>query len=121
MKRIIFIATLLLMAVAFNSCEEDKFGFDNKVIFSARGGEENVDGDYNIYTLSIGDYNGKEMHATDDEIMSVTFDWLTATARKHSNEIVLTAQPNNTGKRRKLYLYGAVNNRSIDITVIQNK
>ena len=56
MKRFVFVAALLLSVFAFNSCEEDKFGWDNKVVFSAQGGVEDVDGDANIYNLSIGNY-----------------------------------------------------------------
>ena len=122
MKRFIFVAALLLSVFTFNSCEEDKWGFDNKVVFSAAGGEEDVDGDASIYSLSIGTYNGNVKSATEIAgLMTVTYDWLTATAVKGSDEIHLIAQPNRTGKQRKLYVYGAVDNRFIDITVIQKK
>lgn len=122
MKRFIFIAALVLSVFTFNSCEEDQWGYDNRVIFSAKGGEEDVDGDYSIYALSIGDYNGNEESATEVAgVMTVTYDWLTVTAIKGDNEIHLIAQPNKTGKKRKLYVYGAINNRSTDITVIQDK
>ena len=117
----IFVATLLLSIFALNSCEEDKFGYDNKVTFSARGGEEEVDGDDAIYTLSIGDYNGNEKQAEGEVIMVANYDWLTASAVKGSTEIKLIAEPNTTGKRRKLYVYGMVRNKVIDITVIQDK
>ena len=122
MRRFIFISALLLSMFTFNSCEEDKWGWDNKVVFSARGGEKDIDGDYSIYTLSIGSYKGTEKTATEiADLMTITYDWLTATALKHDNEIHLIAQPNKTGKKRKLYVYGMIDNRSIDITVIQDK
>ena len=83
MKRVIFVATLLLSVFAFSSCEEDEFGYDNKVIFSARGGVEDVDGDDDIYTLSIGDYKGNEVQASEVlGVMVVKYDWLTASAVK---------------------------------------
>ena len=122
MRRMIFIAALVLSVLAFNSCEEDRWGWDNKVVFSANGGTEDVDGDRSIYNLSIGDYNGNEKSAVEVEgVMTVTYDWLTATAVKGDNEIILIAEPNKTGKKRKLYVYGAIDNRSTDITVIQDK
>lgn len=122
MKRFVFVAALLLSVFAFNSCEEDKFGWDNKVVFSAQGGAEDVDGDANIYNLSIGNYQGEEKSAVEVAgIMTAKFDWLTASAVKNTNEILLTAEPNTTGKERKLYVYVSVDNRFVDITVIQKK
>jgi hypothetical protein len=122
MTRFIFIATLLLSVFAFNGCEEDRWGWDNKVVFSAAGGEEDVDGDDAIHTLSIGDGRGDEKGAVEiGGIMTVKYDWLTATTVKGSDEISLIAQPNKTGERRKLYVFGMVGNRTMDITVVQNK
>lgn len=122
MKRFIFVAALLLSVFAFNSCEEDKLGWDNKVVFLAQGGVEDVDGDADIYTLSIGNYNGEENDAVEVAgIMTAKFDWLTASAMKNSDEIVLTAEPNNTGKDRKLFVYAMSGNKVIDITVVQKK
>ena len=123
MKRTIFIAALFLSIFALSSCEEDRWGWDNKVIFSAAGGTESVDGDDSIYTLSIGNHDGHEIQADDiaGDVMTVTYDWLTATTKKGDNEITLIAQPNTTGKKRKLYVYGMIHNNVMDITVIQNK
>ena len=122
MTRFIFIATLLLSVFAFNGCEEDQWGWDNKVVFSAAGGEEDVDGDNAIHSLSIGNGRGDEKGAVEiDGVMTVTYDWLTATTEKGDDEISLIAQPNKTGERRKLYVFGMVGNHTMDITVVQNK
>lgn len=124
MKRFMIIATLLLMALSFNSCEEDRWGYDNRVIFSAAGGEEDVDGDIDapLHSLSIGDGQGDEKAATEVAgFLTVTYDWLTAMVREADDEIHLVAQRNTTGKRRKLIVFGMVGNRVLDITVIQNK
>lgn len=122
MKRLFLIAALVLMALSFNSCEEDRWGYDNRVVFSAAGGEEEVDGDASIYNLSIGDGEGEERSAVEIAgVLTVTYDWLTATAVKGSDEIHLVALPNKTGKKRKLFVYGAIDNRFTDITVVQNK
>ena len=122
MKRLFLIAALVLMALSFNSCEEDRWGYDNRVVFSAAGGEEEVDGDASRYNLSIGDGEGEERSAVEIAgVLTVTYDWLTATAVKGSDEIHLVALPNKTGKKRKLFVYGAIDNRFTDITVVQNK
>ena len=121
MKRMIFAVAILLSVFAFTSCEEDKYGYDNRVTFSARGGTEDVDGDDPIYTLSIGDYDGNEKPAEGEVIMTANYDWLTASAVKGTGEIKLIAEPNNTGKKRKLFVYGMVRNKAIDITVVQEK
>ena len=122
MKRLFFVAALVLSVLSFNSCDEDNWGWDNKVVFSADGGTREVDGDKDIYTLSIGNYNGDEKAAEEiGGIMVVTYDWLTASAVKNTNEIVLIAEPNKTGKQRKLYIYGMIGNRVMDITVVQEK
>ena len=122
MKRFLLIAAFILVAFAFNSCEEDRWGWDNKVVFSAAGGEEDVDGDDAIHTLSIGDGRGDEKGAVEiGGVMTVTYDWLTATTVKGGDEIRIIAQPNKTGERRKLYVFGMVGNLTMDITVVQNK
>ena len=122
MKRFMMIAAMLLSVFALNSCEEDQWGYDNRVVFSAAGGDEDVDGDDSIYTLSIGNKAGDEKQAVEiSGVMTVTYDWLTATAIKGDNEIHLIAQPNKTGEKRKLYVYGMIGNRVMDITVVQNK
>ena len=121
MKRMIFVAALLMSVFALSSCEEDKWGYENKVVFSAQGGSEEVDGDEAFHTLSIGTYHGDEKQAQGEIIMVVNYDWLTASAAKGTNEIKLVAEPNNTGKKRKLFVYGMVRDRVMDITVIQDK
>ena len=122
MKRLFLIAALVLMALSFNSCEEDRWGYDNRVVFSAAGGDEEVDGDTSIYNLSIGDGEGEERSAVEIAgVLTVTYDWLTASVKEADDEIHLVAQRNTTGKKRKLIVFGMVGNRVLDITVVQNK
>ena len=126
MKRILFIASMMLTIFGLTSCNKDNFGYEKQVDFSAEGGTKIVTGTESIYELSIANYNGEE-EWDDDEldgnetIMSVHFDWLSAVATRHTKTIVITAEPNKTGKRRVLYVYGAVRNRSSCIKVVQNK
>ena len=111
MKRILFIATIILIFGGLTSCDKDNFGYETTVEFTAEGGTKVITGREAIYTLSIGTYDGDEQSAEDVEeegvetIMAVHSGWLTATAKKFSKEITLTAEPNTTGKRRVLYVY----------------
>ena len=116
----------MLTIFGLTSCNKDNFGYEKQVDHSAEGGTKIVTGTESIYELSIANYNGEE-EWDDDEldgdetIMSVHFDWLSAVATRHTKTIVITAEPNKTGKRRVLYVYGAVRNRSSCIKVVQNK
>lgn len=122
MKRFATIAALLLMAFSFQACEEDRWGYDNKVVFSAAGGDLYIDGEASLYALSIGDGKGDEKAATEVlGITTVTYDWLTATIVEGGDAIHLVAQRNSSGKSRKLYVFAMVDNRVVDITVVQNK
>lgn len=123
MKRFVMIAMLVLLAFALNSCEKDKWGFDNKVIFSADGGEKSVQGNAPVATLAIGTNPSNKKNALDIAAnLAITYDWLTATAVKGDNEIHLIALPNNTGKDRRLHIYSKTHDEKvINITVIQKK
>ncbi len=122
MRRFLIVMAAVVSALVMNACEEDKWGYDNRVVFEAYGGEEDVDGDAPVYTLSIGNHEGDEKEAVEvDGVLTVTYDWLTATVVKGDDEIRLVAEPNTTGKSRKLYLYGMVFNNVMDVTVIQKR
>ncbi len=125
MRRLTSIVALCL-TVMLGACQKDNFGYEKVVNFPKEGGTKVTSGTESIYTLSIGNYNGNEQSAEEQEdgvetVMAVHYDWLTAYAKKFSKEITLTAEPNTTGKRRVLYVYGMVDNQSADIKVIQDK
>ena len=126
MKRIVLLAIAVLSIFGIQSCNKDNFGYEKVVEFTADGGTQTVTGTEPIYELSIANYNGNEEY-DDDElddnelVMTVKYNWLSAVATRHTKTIVITAEPNTTGKRRVLYVYGDVNNRSASIKVIQNK
>ena len=123
MKRLKMIAAFVLLALALNSCEKDRWGFDNRVIFSADGGSKSVQGNAPLGTLSIGSNSSNTKEAIDIHgDLAVTYDWLTATAAKGDNEVYLVALPNHTGKNRKLHVYSKTrDDKVINITVIQEK
>ena len=126
MKRLFFIAAMLLTVFSFASCNKDNFGYEKQIEFTAEGGTKTVTGTESIYELSIANYNGEEEWDDDEldgneSVMTVHFDWLSAVATRHTKTIVVTAEPNKTGKRRVLYIYGEVRDRSSCIKVIQDK
>ena len=126
MKRIALWAVALLTILGLQSCNKDKFGYERQVEFTAEGGTKSVTGTESIYELSIANYNGNEEWDDDEldgneSVMTVHFDWLSAVATRHTKTIVITAEPNKTGKRRVLYIYGEVRDRSSCIKVIQDK
>lgn len=127
MKSIIVLCAMALLSIlGMQSCNKDNFGYERKVEFTAKGGTQTITGTEPIYELSIANYNGEEEYDDDEldgdeSVMSVKFRWLSATAKRNTKTIVITAEPNTTGKRRVLYVYGDVNNRSASIKVIQDK
>ncbi len=126
MKHIVLWAMALLSICGLQSCDKDNFGYEKKIEFTAEGGTKSVTGADAIYELSIANFDGEEEYDNDEldgneMVMSVKFRWLLAVATRHTKTIVLTAEPNTTGKRRTLYVYGDVNNRSARIKVIQDK
>lgn len=126
MKRIVLLVIAVLSIFGIQSCNKDNFGYEKVVEFTADGGTQTVTGTEPIYELSIANYNGKDEYDDDEldeneSVMTVKFRWLSAVATRHTKTIVITAEPNTTGKRRVLYIYGDVNNRAASIKVIQNK
>ena len=120
----LILAAFAALTLGMTSCQKDNFGYETTVTFSAEGGEKTVTGDSFVYTLSIGDYAGNEESSNqtlDDALMSVTYQWLSASVVPSSKTITLVAEPNTTGKKRTLYVYGMVQNHSAEIKVVQEK
>ena len=117
---------MMLAIFGLESCNKDNFGYERMIEFTAEGGTKIVTGTESIYELSIANYNGEEEWDEDEldgneSVMTVHFDWLSAVATRHTKTIVITAEPNRTGKRRVLYVYGEVRDRSSCIKVVQDK
>ena len=70
----------------------------------------------------IADYNGDgagSENSLDDDSLIVTYKWLTIKAKTRDNNLTIIAEPNPTGKSRKLYIYGDVTNQFAEIKVTQ--
>ena len=100
----------------------DNFGYPSKVSFGREGGIKVVSGDHYLYNLEIADYNGDgagSENSLDDDSLIVTYKWLTIKAKTRDNDLTIIAEPNTTGKSRKLYIYGGVQNQFAEIKVTQ--
>ena len=123
MKKVLSLVSAVLL---LTSCEIfDNRGYPFKVNFGSQGGTQKVFGDEGIYTLEIADYNANGTSAQRDTItdsLIVTYEWLTAKAKMidFDRSITLIAEPNKTGKKRRFYVRGMVDNYSIDIKVTQS-
>ena len=120
MKTILGIISLVLL---LSGCERmDNFGYPSKVSFGREGGIKVVSGDHYLYNLEIADYNGDgagSENSLDDDSLIVTYKWLTIKAKTRDNDLTIIAEPNTTGKSRKLYIYGGVQNQFAEIKVTQ--
>ena len=106
MKTILGIFSLVLL---LSACERaDNFGYPSKVSFGREGGIKVVSGNDYFYNLEIADYNGDgecSQNSMDDDSLIVTYKWLTIKAKTRDNNLTIIAEPNPTGKSRKLYIY----------------
>lgn len=112
----------LLMAIlsltALVSCQK---AFDvNSVRFSNEGGTKTITS--SSYTLSIHDYNANYgTGSAENGIIHVEKEWLTAELDTDAGVITLTADKNDTGKKRTLYISGMYGDLQSSIPVIQEK
>lgn len=120
MKRLKTVIVIFLSLIALTSCEKS---FDVKSVhFGKEGGTKVIES--SSYVLSITDYNGNAGISSVDENLNVIHaekDWLKATLDVNSGTITITAQKNDSGKSRKLYLNGMSADFASSIPVIQEK
>ncbi|MGI6222106.1 MAG: hypothetical protein ACOYJG_00685 [Prevotella sp.] len=100
---------LLLLTMTLVSCgSSDNYGYPTKVHFDKDGGTQTCTGSESCYAIDINDYNGNgNATITNGENAEgiATYEWLSV-KYGYGNEIEITAQPNNTGKSRTLYVTG---------------
>ena len=127
MTKTIRITFLLMLSVLLASCgSSDNYGYPSKVTFGKEGGSKICSGTSNCYNVEINDYNGNgkstSIDAIEDENDSVvvTYQWLMVTYKPSAGpHLKITAQPNHTGKERKLYVSGMVDDSFAEIKVVQ--
>ena len=130
MKNQIILMLSIFFACLCSSCEpEEDFGFPSKMNISAKGETIDIKGRNNlppvIRQIELLDYNGDGNNSgllTDDkDYIETTTDWLTVRYFFEEYKLVFIATPNETNKKRNLYLYLLSGKSRQEITVIQSK
>ncbi len=109
MKKIFALVLVLISVLMVASCEfeEVDFGYPKTVTFLKDGGEKVVTGatrftDAHIHDYKSGD-DGNGVHR-EDGVECETYKWLKIEYVYNSTELKIIAEPNTTGKSRKLHI-----------------
>ena len=120
------IGTLLQFGVlvALCACDtSDNFGYPSKIAMTHEGCERIVTGEVAFDNIEIANYNGDGSSVSPNpdksDSLTISYDWLTIKAKNYDRKLLLIAQPNKSGKRRKLYVMGSSGNDLIEIKVEQ--
>lgn len=127
-KHFIFLVSIIF-ACLFASCEsEEDFGFPTKIEISGKGETIEIKGSNDlppsVVLIELLNYDGdgnNDRGAEDREFLETTTDWLTVKYYPKEYKMVLVANPNETNKNRKLYLYLLSGKSRQEITVVQSK
>ena len=107
MKKI-FTLLALVVAVVMTSCEKEvDFGYPTSVTFTADGGEKTITGVEPFTDAHIHDYNSGDQGSVlpnEGDIDIEVFKWLKIEYVAHSTELKIIAEPNTSGKSRKLHI-----------------
>lgn len=108
MKRFILCLMALLAVSAMTSCEKEvDFGYPQSVNFTKDGGEKVITGTTKFTDAHIHDYKSGEDGAfvpREDDIQCQVYEWLTIEYLANSTELKIIAEPNTSGKSRKLHI-----------------
>lgn len=121
MKKLLFLLTSILLAA---SCTTDgNCGYPPKLSFPKEGGTVMMSGSYAPYNIEVLNYNGdgksERTVLEDPDTISVQYSWLTVRRKRGTPTLVITAEPNTTGRKRKLYINVSVDDRNAEIKVTQ--
>ena len=130
MKNQIILMLSIFLACLCTSCEpEEDFGVPSKINISGDGESIDIKGSNDlppvIRQIELLDYNGDGNNSglltEDKDYIETTTDWLTVRYFLAEYKLVITATPNETNKKRNLYLYLLSGKSRQEITVIQSK
>ena len=114
---------LLLLLVACG--RSDNYGFPSKIDFGKEGGTKICSGKSMMSNININDYNGNgkaEITRDENDTIIAKYYWLTVKFKRLVGpEIKIIAEPNTTGKKRTLYVYGPIYSDYVTIKVTQSK
>lgn len=130
MKNQIILMLSIILACICTSCEpEEDFGFPSKINISGEGETIDIIGSNDlppvIRQIELLDYNGdgnnSGLFTEDKDYIETTTDWLIVRYFLTEYKLVLTATPNETNKKRILYLYLLSGKSRQEIKVMQSK
>lgn len=127
-KAFLFLVSVIL-ASPYISCErEEDFGFPSKIEISGKGETIDIKGSNDLRThlvvITLLNYDGdgnSDIGAEDRDYFETTTDWLTVRFYPQEYKMILVAEPNETNKKRKLYLYLYDGKSRQEIVIIQSK
>lgn len=123
MKQSIYVLVCIVSSLLISCGSSDNFGYPSKITFDKKGRETLISGNNGIYHIDIVNYDGEGVSAvigSEVDTIVVTNDWLSVRWKLFDSKLIVTAQPNATGKKRKLYIRGMVDNFFADIKVVQH-
>ena len=108
MKKFIFCLIALVAASIMTSCEKEvDLGYPQTVNFAKDGGEKTVTGVEPFTDAHIHDYNSGDQGSVlpnEGDVDIEVFKWLKIEYVAHSTELKIIAEPNASGKSRKLHI-----------------
>lgn len=128
MKKFIYLIMLLMGAFSFSSCDKEvEMGFPTSITFSNNGGEEVINASSLNYPIishaNIHNYNNGDQGKISkiDNTYNSTYEWLKIVYTDNGTDIRAIAEPNTTGKSRKLHIEIYSGNKYQVVKVKQNK
>lgn len=108
MKRFILCLMALVVTSILTSCEKEvDLGYPKTISFTKDGGEKVITGTTNFTDAHIHDYKSGEdgeFIPREDDIQCQVYEWLTIEYLANSTELKIIAEPNASGKSRKLHI-----------------
>ena len=119
------LAALLLLLLLVACGRSDNYGYPSKIDFGKEGGTKICSGKSMMSNININDYNGNgkaEITRDENDTIIAKYYWLTVKFKRLVGpEIKIIAEPNTTGKKRTLYVYGPIYSDYVTIKVTQSK
>lgn len=121
MKHLFYLLWLgiALLCYSCQSFSHENNGYPASVTFPQDGGVIRISGNQSLMYIVIDEEDGHLGSATKNDSNYLNFKWLSVKWKEWDNEIILTAEPNQEKKNRKIKLYGYMGHEYAEITVKQ--